>query len=99
MRRSNPTAIAPIQRRCLDALASAWGVTVAHHLRHSHGQPEQHSDGDLNLLGVPIMVFSPIGDAPRHSRARSAVGLLTWDPAKADPAPVPADGKSSRTCP
>ena len=78
------TAIALVQRRCLDAVAGDWLTAAAeHNLRQAHWLAEQHTDGDRPPT-LPVHAFRRVDDQSGSwsHRVETAVGLMTWDPGK-----------------
>jgi hypothetical protein len=83
------TAIRLVQRQCVTVEGADWsGSAVSNDLDQAHKLLGMHADGALNLLTIPIHYGKRI-DTDRGwwgYRYETAVGLMTWDLGKYDPA-------------
>ena len=88
-----------MQRQCVAIEGADWvGSGVSNNLDQAHKMLGMHADGDLNVISVPVyyskQLDSGLGAWWWWYRQETAVGLMTWDLRKYDPARAgrPAEG-------
>ena len=76
-----------VQRRCVDVSHTSWvGSPVNLDLDQAHKMIGLHSDGETNLIAVPVHYYRSAAQATRYvNRFESAVGLMSWDLERYDP--------------
>ncbi len=83
-------AIRLVQRKCVAIEGAEWvGSGVNNNLDQAHKMLGMHADGDLNVLSVPVYYSKRLDGSGNQwwwYRQETAVGLLTWDLRKYDPA-------------
>ena len=83
-------AIRLVQRKCVAIEGAEWiGSGVNNNLDQAHKMLGMHADGDLNVLSVPVYYSKRLDNTGTPwwwYRQETAVGLMTWDLRKYDPA-------------
>jgi len=88
-------AIKLVQRKCVAIDSAAWvGSEVNWNLDQAHKIIGMHSDGKVNVVTVPVYYYKENKEnAWWWYHYETAVGLMSWDVTKFDPAKAPADQK------
>lgn len=86
-------AIKLVQRKCVAIQNADWTWSSLNwNLDQAHKMLGMFQDGDLNVITVPVSYsLREDVDTGWWYRWQTAVGLLTWDLTKYDPAKAPAD--------
>lgn len=80
-----------VQRQCVRLRNVAWtGSSVSSNLDQAHKLIGMHSDDELNVVTVPVYYWKKVGEEWWYHQYETAVGLMTWDLARYDPARRPA---------
>jgi hypothetical protein len=82
-----------VQRKCVAVKNADWiGSDVTRNLDQAHKMLGMHSDGTVNVITVPVYYTKRVGaenDWWYGYRWETAVGLMTWDLQKYNPAVSP----------
>jgi hypothetical protein len=82
------TKIRLVQRQCVNVQNAAWvNSQVTWNLDQAHKMLGMHSDGEVNVLTVPVSYWKRNENKDWWwDRYETAVGIMSWDLARYDPA-------------
>ena len=90
----DPAAIKLVQRKCVTVNNASWTWSeINWNLDQAHKMIGMSSDARANVISVPVNYYSKVNenDGWWWYRPQSAVGVMSWDLGKYDPAKLPAN--------